>query len=595
MPTVPVYNGPQVSPGALPPARVDAPEMPNMAGRQAQQLGAALQNAGQGLGQVAQEMAQQANQSRIDDGMNQLVKARTDMQVEASQLKGRNALERPDGKSLADEYTEKLQKVANQISGTLGNDAQRQAFQHHAMQLQQHFYGTLSSHMVEQQKVFRGETQKSTIDTAVNQGVLLWGDEGMRQQSLGAISKTVDQMSVDNGWDKTIKDAAMAEAVSPLHVGIMKSMIQGGMASKAREYYDANSAGMTLQARASMQSVLKEAGDSQVAEEKADAVWAGMGPKGVNDPVRIFDMEQAMREQLKDNPDALKKGIDGLRQRAQALNAQQTEMKAQNVAGVWKLIDSGTPMRNVQRSDAWLSLTDTERHTLRKQLESESTARASHELTIMQRNERLNFMRNGDKFLTATDPDVLSKMSRAQVEAMRGDFGMEATQHLLAKWDTLQKPGKVIEARFDKEDFDQVADSLGLKPFAKDSSEDHKRALGTLKYRIEQMVDLQQRDLKRPLDRQEKMNLMRQEMAKTVTVDPGWYRSNQAIPVVQLTTDQLKNVTVPQADRASISEALKTMNARDPNNPLYFPTEDNVRRLYVKKISPAGGLIQNGK
>jgi hypothetical protein len=595
MPTVPRYDSPQVAATSLPTTGLNAPTMPDVAGRQAQQMGQAMQQFGGDVGRIANEIAQQANQSRIDDAMNQLVKARTDILVEALQLKGRNALERPDGKSLADEYTEKLQKVANQIIGTLGNDAQRQAFQHSAMQLQQHFYGTLSSHMVEQQKVFRMETQKATIDTAVNQGVLLWGDEGMRRQSLSAISKTIDQMAVDNGWDKTTKDAALAEAVSPLHVGIMKSMIQGGMASKAREYYDANSAGMTLQARANMQGVLKEAVDSQVAEEKADAIWAAIGPKGVNDPVRIFDMEQAMREQLKDNHDALKKGIDSLRQRAQALNAQQNEMKAQNVAMVWKLIDSGTPMRQVHRSDAWLSLTDTERHTLLKQLENESIARASHELTIMQRNERLKFMRNGDKFLTATDPDVLSKMSRAQVEAMRGDFGMEATQHLLAKWDTLQKPGKVVEARFDKEDFDQVADSLGLHPFAKDSSEDHKRALGTLKYRIEQLIDLQQRELKRPLDRQEKMNLMRQEMAKTVTVDPGWYRPNQTVPVVQLSADQLKNVVVPPTDRASISEALKTMNARYPNNPLYFPTEDNVRRLYVKKISPAGGLIQNGK
>ena len=595
MPTVPRYDGPQVTPGVLPQARLTSPDMPDIAGRQAQQLGQGMQQFSGELGRIANDMAQQANQSRIDDATNKLVKARTDMQVEAMQLKGRNALERPDNKSLADEYAEKLQKAADDIGGTLGNDAQRQAFQHNAQQLRQHFYGALSSHMVEQQKVFRGETQKATIDTAVNQGVLLWGDEGMRQQSLGAIRKTVDQMAADNGWDKTIKDAAFAEAVSPLHVGVMRSMIQGGMASKAREYYDANSAGMTLQARANMQGVLKEAGDSQVAEEKADTIWAAMGPKGVNDAVRIFDMEQAIRDQLKDNPDAMKKGIDGLRQRAQALNAQQTEMKAQNVAGVWKLLDSGTSMGQVQRSDAWLSLTDTERHTLRKQMEAESTARASHELTIMQRNERLSFMRNGDKFLTATDPDVLSKMSRAQVEATRGDFGMEATQHLLTKWDTLQKPGKIIEARFDKEDFDQVADSLGLKPFAKNLDEDQKRALGTLKYRVEQMVDLQQRDLKRPLDRQEKMNLMRQEMAKTVTVNPGWYWPSSDVPVVQLTPAKLKNVTVPQADRASISEALKTMNARDPNNPLYFPTEDNVRRLYVKKISPAGGLIQNGK
>ena len=595
MPTVPRYDTPQVAQTSLPQPGLKAPDMPDVAGRQGQMLGIAMQKIGGEVGRIADDLMQEANKDRVDDGMNQLVKARTDMLSEALKLRGRNAVYRPSGDSLPDEYTKKLKEVEDKIHESLGNDVQRQAFRHSAAQIKQHLYDSLSSHMVAQQREFRKERQLATISVAVDQGVLLYGDEAMRKQSLSTIANTIDEIAVDEGWDKTVKEAELAKAVSPLHAGIMKSMIQGGMASKAREYYDANSASMTLQARATMQGVLKEAGDSQIAEEKADAIWAELGPKGVNDAVPIFDMEQAMRERLKGNPDAMKKGIDSLRQRAQAINAQQTEMKAKNIAGVWGLIDSGVPMRDVHRSDAWLSLTDTERHALRKQLQRESAELASNELTIMQRNERLNFLRNGDKFLDAISPDYLINVSREQVKALRGEIGIEATKLLLDKWETIRKPGKLIEARIDKEDFDVVADRLGLKPFARNLNEEQKRNLGTLKYRIEQLIDIRQRDLGRPMDRQEKMDFMSKEMAKTVTVNPGWYTANETVPVVQLTEKQIKNVVIPKEERAAIVEALKAMNARYPNDPRYFPNEENLRRTYIRGVSSAGGLIKDGK
>lgn len=601
MPTVPHLDTFQVSPNAAPNVAARLPDMPDPTA-QARQMGEASSRAQESVTAIYADALKQVNQGRVDDALNQLVKTRTDMQVEALSLKGRNALDRPDGKSLPDEYDDKLDQASQSISGALGNDAQRATFLSRAAELRNQMRGTLSNHMMDQHKVFRADTQKATIETAVNQGVLLYGDEGMRQQSLQTIGATVAQMAKDNGWDDKVKAAALSEAISPLHAGIIKSMIQGGNASQARDYYEQNSASMTLQSRANLQGILKEAGDSQIAEAEADIIWGYAGPKSENDAVRIYDMEQMMRENLKDNPDALKKGIDALRQRAHAINAQQTEVKAQNISGVWKLIDSGTSMRQVQVSDAWLALTDTERHNIKKTIEAEQATRSSRAasdssraLSDMQRQEKLAYLRNGDDYLTATNPDELAKMSRAQVEAKRGLFGMEATQHLLAKWDALQKPGKIVEARIDRQDFEQIADKLGLQPFKKDASEEHKRGLGTLHYRVEQLIDRRQRELKRPLDRQEKMVLMEKELATTVTVNPGWFSSNQQVPVVRMTDAQAKGVVVPAEDRQKIIEALNTKYQKDPNNPAYFPNETNVKRLYLMNKSKAGGMINYGK
>jgi soluble lytic murein transglycosylase len=329
MPTVPSYDSFQVAQTALPGGAVRAPEMPDTAGAQAQQLGQGLMRTGDAIGRIQQDVQNKADQVRVDDALNTVTKARTDLQVDALKLKGRNALERPDNKSLPDEYSEKFDQAVNDSAKALGNDVQRAVFKQRADQMRNQLYGSLSSHMVEQQSAFQNETWKSKIETAQNQGALLWGDPAMRAEAGATVASTVDQMSKAQGWDDATKEAAMRDAMSPLHVGIMNGMIKAGHAADAKTYYETNSAGMSLQARATMQSAIKDANDTQTAEGSADDVWSKLGPKITNDPVKIFDMEAELRTQLKDNPDAMKLGLSALRQRASAFNAQQSEKQCQ--------------------------------------------------------------------------------------------------------------------------------------------------------------------------------------------------------------------------------------------------------------------------
>ena len=132
MPRVPTYDSFQATPNTLPQTRMTMPEMPDVAGQQAQQMGRAMMAGGQQIGQVALDMQQQANQLRVDDALNKAKEAALrltyDKDVGFTNLRGINALERPDGKPLADEYADTLKRSIDDIAGTLGNDAQRQAF-----------------------------------------------------------------------------------------------------------------------------------------------------------------------------------------------------------------------------------------------------------------------------------------------------------------------------------------------------------------------------------------------------------------------------------------------------------------------------------
>jgi len=596
MPTVPTYDSPQVTPNTLPQGRFAAPEMPDIADRQTQQMGEGLMQAGGAAGRIAADMQNTANKVRVDEANTSLVKQATALKIEAMSLQGKNALERPDGQALPDEYSKKLQQSIDEIESGLGNDAQRAAFRQQASALGIRLYGTLSEYMVQQQGKYREEVWDGKASAAVQRGTLLYGDASERAAAASDINAVVDDMKAANGWDAGEAEKQRIAMLTPLHAGITKALLQAGDAQGAKAYYDEHSAEMTLQSRAALQDALKGGIDLQTAMAHADSIWGEIGPKSANDPVNIFDMEQRMRADLSGNPDALTKGIAELRSRAAAFNAQQSEQKAQAVSSVWKLHDSGIPLSRIQQSDAWLALTGNEQHSIIQGIESEAATQASRaasnsarQLSDMQRGEKLAFLKNGDEFLTATDPDVLAKMSRAQVEAMRSKFGMEATQHLLSKWDALQQPGKLPEARMDAQDFNQVADSLGLHPYAKGQDEDAKRKLGTLQFRVEQLIDSTQQQVKRPLTRDEKMTLMRTEMAKTVTV-PGWLSDSQ-VPVIQLDAAQAANVSVPASDRAQIVQALQAKYKQNPANPLYAPTEANVKRLYLMGKSRAGALV----
>jgi hypothetical protein len=613
MPKVPTYDNFQTPVSGRPDVQfqgggLQAPSGPTAGGIAADQAGAfgrAATGAGDAVGKVAQQMQGEADQLRVDDATNQLIGARANLQMEALSLTGRAALERPDGKSLIDEFSGKLADVSKDIGGTLSNPAQQLAFQHQSAQLGHQLSSTLGAHMLQQQKQFQADTWKDTADQASKQAGLLWGDQSILEQSKGAIQGVLDKVVSTNGWDAT-KDKALIDStrdklMGPMHTAVIQGMLGAGDSAKAKAYYDANSTDMSLQARATLHDHIQSVDVLVRGEGAADAVWDAHAPKGPNDPVRIYDMEQALRTQLKGDPKLRDAAIASIKQRASSFNAQQTEVNAGGINAVFGMIDKGMPLRQVQSSPEWLALPEVKRHDVTKGLEAEAATRAARgasdaqrQLATMQRDDKLALLGNAADYLTASDPDTLRQMTRAQVEALRPQFGFEGTQHLLNKFEQVSKSDtKVVEARIDKQDFDQVADSLGLKPFAKDSSEDHKRTLGTLQYRVEQMIDAQQTSLKRQLTREEKTQLMTTEMSKKVAVG-GWFGSTD-MPVIQLNADQSAKVVIPSADKAKVADALRTMYQKNPGNPKFAPTEENMRRLYLQNKSRAASLIPNAQ
>ncbi len=590
MPRVPDFSA-QASSSGLSTPSLASPNVQNAAPQQLQQLGQQVERAGQVAGGIAVDMQQRFNETVLTDSARVGMEAATGLQLEATKLVGKAALDRPDGKALPDEYGEKLKKRLDEIGATLKNDAQRYSWNEQSSAILGNFKNALSGHMVAQQGVYEKEVLAGKIEMVTNRGILLYSDEAevkgaQEELRLTALSEA-RKLGLDPKVDKDSIDAMLIKAVSPLHSGVIGNYLKAGRSVDAKNYYDQHSAEMSIQARATLGPAIHEAAADQSADDKAAQIWGKHAPQTANDSVNIFAMTEEARSDpsLKGNRDALDRTLKSLKSRFTEFNEQQKEANAQSINGVYKLIDSGLPFSAVKRSQDWIALPAIKQHEIIKEQEELAATRerrsesaAQKQLAQLQINERLNYLRNGDEYLAASDPAVLSTMTKAEVAALRVKFGMDATKHLLDKHEQLLKPGALIEAKIDKEDFDQVADDMGLNPYAANKSEDDKRMLGTLKYRIEQLIDNEQSKNKTSLTRARKQQIIREEMAKTVTVQGGFFSNQYTKPILSLTKEEEKRIIVPEDKAKKAIEALSKLNKLYPNNPDYIPTASNIRK-----------------
>ena len=102
---IPTYGAPQAQSAGAAPVFLQTPERVDAPSQHTQQLGRAAIAAGDATAAIALDMQQQANQLRVDDAVNQAKEASMRLTFDKDQgftnIKGINALQRPDGKPLA--------------------------------------------------------------------------------------------------------------------------------------------------------------------------------------------------------------------------------------------------------------------------------------------------------------------------------------------------------------------------------------------------------------------------------------------------------------------------------------------------------------
>ncbi len=574
MPRVPIYDGPQVKEEALPTRGAFQQEIDVTKGQRA--LAGALGK----VGDVVDERRQRSDQ---DTAFATDAKLKTEWLEYEGKL--RAARRGRDAETYDTEVEAWWKDAATRYGKDLSPGAQRLVGRSLATSQLQALAGA-KTYKEQQLNASAAASYTSAQTVSVNEAATVGNETAVVKALADMDQKRLDRAALE-GWTPEQTAADKLAWSTTLH-GVMVQKLARADPAAAQVYYDKYKGDISAQQQNALEAHLSQTSAVVDGSAAADGIWKAMGPKADGQPVELDKMEAAAREQFKNDPTRQHAAIADIQQRAAAFNSAERERTAGKTNTVMDAYAKGASLTQLQRMPEYQSLPGQQRAQIQEHIRDRNHMLWAQGIEDRARLENLQLKKAYPSFFQYSDPSVLTTMTRDQVRALQPALGNQLTEHLLNKWEAIQKPAAKLEARMDTEDFNHVADQLGLKPFQA-NTEDRKRQLGELKYRVEQMVDMAQQAKKSPLTRAEKMELMTSEMARTVTVNPTFGFEKQ-VPVIQLGEKDLKNVVVPEGDRAQIAAALKTMYEQT-KSPLYAPTEQNMRRLYLTHKSRAATLL----
>ncbi|MFV0602026.1 MAG: hypothetical protein ACK5NE_09465 [Brachymonas sp.] len=195
-----------------------------------------------------------------------------------------------------------------------------------------------------------------------------------------------------------------------------------------------------------------------------------------------------------------------------------------------------------------------------------------------------------------SSPDTLLRLENSpelwkagSIEKYRSELSEADYRKFYEKGNGPGAEKRIAEAKVDVDDFKEFADKMGLSPYASGQGEKEKRTLALTKNRVESLIEIAQQNKGRVLTREEKRALMEIEIARTVTLAGTW--SSREKPVLLLTPKDVELVGVPEKERKALVNEMQQIYFEDPN-PAFEPTEENLKRYYLRKQSVAAQLIE---
>lgn len=240
MPVVPVPQGPQVAPGGAAQGRLVAPEASGFGARQTQVLGQTLEGVGSEAAKVALDMRVSADELRVTEALNRYKERQLTLQYDKDvgfvNVKGKDAFDRPDGRSLADAYGEQLGNSMRDIAGGLGDDRQRALFVSRASGMLTSFKGAVKAHEAGEYKTYELSVSDGVQATALRDIELNWRDPNTVDAAVTRIRAEVYRQATMTGKSAEWQEAqARKMASNGLKVALMAALDQGDpMAADSR-------------------------------------------------------------------------------------------------------------------------------------------------------------------------------------------------------------------------------------------------------------------------------------------------------------------------------------------------------------------------
>lgn len=174
------------------------------AGAGVRQTGAVISQASAHAADFISKLTEETNRIIADDALAQVKDYAIDLRLNPESgflsLKGRNALDRPNGKDLLSEYNEYLDVKNQEILKTLKNERQKEIYQQGLTGIRQTFDQQIQSHLLQENRNYHVQASSSGITMAGRAFALSSSDEE-RDAALIRMETNLRRLQNIEGWD----------------------------------------------------------------------------------------------------------------------------------------------------------------------------------------------------------------------------------------------------------------------------------------------------------------------------------------------------------------------------------------------------------
>jgi len=266
MPTVPEYSRQVNSITALRPARANPSDLA-APGQQIARLGESLAKAGVSLGDVLQKKQEQENVDAVMQAESKLKTWESEYHYSIRERRGRNA------EGITKETVKAWDKQAQEIGGSLQNEAQRRAFNRILLERRAASLDFVSRHQAAELREARIQGAEADIEATIQAGIANPGAAGLNEQT---ISRVYHALGKTEGLDPDYVTNKIRAATTAMHKGAIGAMVETDpLAAKA--YYAAHKDAITPVERKSIEDALRRGGLKEFSQRKSDELVSKYG------------------------------------------------------------------------------------------------------------------------------------------------------------------------------------------------------------------------------------------------------------------------------------------------------------------------------
>lgn len=233
---VPTSNEFSVGVANAPSANFAAPNLPDV-GIEVTRAGNQAFSAGQEVVNAQMKMLAEMNELATDNALAQVKAFEQDLRVNPNNgyenLRGENALNRPNGQSLVDEYDGYLMEHANAIKDTLKNDVQKALFTQRLDGIRQTLRNKTGEHLLAEGRKWKDTSLNTQIELAANSFSLSTTDEERDAAIDRAISAAKGLQDL-YGWDSETMQKKVMDASDKAISQVIDDKIDKGDYAEAR-------------------------------------------------------------------------------------------------------------------------------------------------------------------------------------------------------------------------------------------------------------------------------------------------------------------------------------------------------------------------